>query len=55
VVEEYVDKYGKEDKGTPFRQQRRIYKWSFPTIMPRWGHRKTLHSKRNTTKKWGWL
>jgi len=35
VKEEYGEKHGKVDKGTPFREQRRIYKRSFPTVMLR--------------------
>jgi len=33
VEEEYREEYRKEDQGTLFRQQKRVYKLSFPTSM----------------------
>jgi len=55
VKEEHGENHEKQDQGTPFRQRRRVYKWPFPTALPRWGYRKILHSKGNTaTKRGGW-
>jgi len=35
VKEEHREKYGKENQGTPLRQQKRVYKRFFPTAMSR--------------------
>jgi len=34
VKEEHGEKHEKEDQDTLFRQQKRVYKRSFPTAMP---------------------
>ena len=40
VKEEHGEEHEKKDQDTLFRQWRRVYKRSFPTVMPWWGHKR---------------